>query len=561
MCGLSGVAGSITGLEEDVAADLLYYNTLRGPDATGVATVERHKNHAWTIAKATVPAYTFFDMKRYETAMKGSHQVILQHNRRATVGGKGETFAHPWDFGHIVGAHNGTVNMSDIKKLPGQKDAVSDSYAILQTIDKLGPVKAMAELEDWMTNAWALTWYDVDDNSLNFLRNKERPLHFCFNSLRDTIFWSSEAFDLAAAILKNKVKRPEGEKCFMVMPDQHYKFVIPNWGQKFSAPEMTPVKYKKYVYQGGSGTGPFQSARTQTTQTTGSGTTGCNGTGTGGREQSPFCPSVGTGYDSRGAVKVTILKGDAAVRDENSRKSSLGKDKFPLMYHDDNVRIYLDSNTGKFHRYWWSEHTEQWNAYAHTGIPPEIAKIDIEQAVKDKVVHKNTPIIGKGVPTAPPKIPDTEQVRFNGQYVTVTKIKDVKSEDRWVLYKWDNGLKQWSSTRSESAPPEMPDHQLDVNSNHAFTHSGKRKNRKIFFKGFEGRRLDQKEFNTLTSCGCINCKRRSLWTDGRRGGVMVHFVSPDLFLCDFCAEDKTLLKEMIRIARDEPEKAKGPTIN
>lgn len=549
MCGLSGAAGSIIYSDEKVCRDLLWYNTLRGVDATGVATIPRDGRAKWKIAKAPTSTDMFIEMRRYTDVMSGQHRVVLQHNRKATGGGKGEGFAHPWDFTHIVGAHNGSIQGSDLKDVPGAENALLDSHGLLNAIDLHGPVETFKNLVHYdngteFSNAWALTWFDKTDGSMNFLRNWKRPLHVVFNEKHTTMYWSSEVGHLKSAVSRNGVKRAEGEKIFSVPVDTWIKFTLPGYDKVFDKPLARKISYKSpvvYSHNGGSGHYPFPSAR-ETPASDGISSKAEE------RDTKPFRLAATSAVNQGNHGRVSVEKtGTDAIRDENLRKS-LGRDKFALIYQDDNVRIYFDTNASEFFRYWWSEHDVQWHSKRMSGIP---AEIPTGYSLADHIKEKRDPLdCETGKPMSYRKAPDwapkidlkQERLRRSGRHVFVTKLLS----GHWRSYLWDFDKGHWSVHTSFSAPSVLPDTMYDVDACHHYDIHGKRDKRRAKYKGFEGKLLSMKDFNEITSHGCLVCGRTPVWNEGKRGGVKVNFVNKSHeFLCEFCGESGDLFRDIL----------------
>lgn len=190
MCGLVGIAGKLQFHDELTMKRMLVFDYFRGPDSTGFAAL-RSFNREVKGAKIASHPLDLFDMKRFNDALNANAStVFLGHNRLATKGGVNSNNAHPFVFGHIIGAHNGTLDVESWKALEeivGDKFDV-DSQAIFAAIAKVG----IEEVAPKLQGAWALTWIDLKDNTINFLRNKERPFWIAFNEDRDHLFWASE---------------------------------------------------------------------------------------------------------------------------------------------------------------------------------------------------------------------------------------------------------------------------------------------------------------------------------------------------------------------------------
>lgn len=88
-----------------------------------------------------------------------------------------------------------------------------------------------------ITGAWALTWYNREEDSFNILRNKERPLHFAWKRNKKVMYYASEAWMLYAALDKFEVDLYEddkGDSVWQFLSDTHYKFAFPKHGALFN---------------------------------------------------------------------------------------------------------------------------------------------------------------------------------------------------------------------------------------------------------------------------------------------------------------------------------------
>lgn len=193
MCGLLGAAGSLEYGDKDVIKKMLLFDFFRGEDATGIAVVHRHIENKVDVFKKAVDPITAFQMKPFEETLKCSTaSAVIGHNRAATRGNKAaHANAHPFKHKHITGAHNGTLSAGsfyDLKKLLDMPDIEVDSEAIFIAIAEYG-IEAVAPI---LQGAWALTWYDAERDSLNWLRNGTRPFWFAYSADLKKLFWASE---------------------------------------------------------------------------------------------------------------------------------------------------------------------------------------------------------------------------------------------------------------------------------------------------------------------------------------------------------------------------------
>ncbi len=243
------MAGDLSGAWKDVFAELLLCDVVRGPHSTGIGLVTRRDT--FDVIKRPGHPFNLFESQEYDDAMgfKHSYKVIIGHNRFATIGEKSEANAHPFAFKNIVGAHNGTLDKWIIKDLHNAADFGTDSEAIFATINQLGIDKTIPLI----SGAWALTWYDVRDDTLNFLRNDKRPLTYCYSEDRCTLIWASE-MEMLKYVMARRNKKIFGENggdFFTSPPNMLYSWKIPKTiNSKFPNPSQRTIEGKKYVWAG-----------------------------------------------------------------------------------------------------------------------------------------------------------------------------------------------------------------------------------------------------------------------------------------------------------------------
>lgn len=197
MCGHVGVAGRLTKKEEDVLKQLLIVDSLRGTDSTGVAVIPCYTGVK--VVKELGNPYELLDRKSFDKALTGMNRAIIGHNRYATVGGVDKNTAHPFEFETLVGAHNGTLTNKWV--FDNHTDFAVDSEALYNQINKTGLKDAVGRA----MGAWCLVWWDKVEESLNFLRNKERPLWIVRTTDSKTIFWASELWMLEGVLARNNI--------------------------------------------------------------------------------------------------------------------------------------------------------------------------------------------------------------------------------------------------------------------------------------------------------------------------------------------------------------------
>lgn len=198
MCGLVGVGGVITNNHEKAFRQLLIIDSLRGADSTGAAFIGMDGD--WDVVKNTGDPFQLLDMKSFDGRMARKNIALIGHNRFATQGTVNKKNAHPFEFQDIVGAHNGTI--LNKYHIPDGQGFDVDSAAILHSFNKNGVEPTISKCN----GAWALTWWDKRDKTMNFLRNDERTLFYAITENNQTIMWASESWMLTIAAGRNDIK-------------------------------------------------------------------------------------------------------------------------------------------------------------------------------------------------------------------------------------------------------------------------------------------------------------------------------------------------------------------
>jgi predicted glutamine amidotransferase len=226
MCGLVGIAGKLEFKDEHFIKHLLYLDMWRGKDSTGLAS---YRNDGTAkLAKIASHPIDLFDTIRFKDTLNGNQsRAFIGHNRAATKGQVNAVNAHPFIFGNIIGAHNGTLTQASHNALQnelGEKYDV-DSQAIFACIAAKGLKKTVSLLQ----GAWALTFVDTEAGTLNILKNKERPLWYAYNEDRNKVIWASE-FEFINYASKSGASPTklftdaDGYKFFPVEDNQLYTF-------------------------------------------------------------------------------------------------------------------------------------------------------------------------------------------------------------------------------------------------------------------------------------------------------------------------------------------------
>lgn len=231
MCGLVGMAGTLEYKHRQVMKELLFLNTLRGRDSTGLSVVKRNRDVL--TRKMTVPGYEFIEYPVVDKAMGYGDQLWIGHNRFKTTGEVSRANAHPFEVLDedgavlLIGTHNGTLqNKWELqRKLDEKYD--TDSETLFNWLAEAPNYKeAIKELE----GAWSLTWWDATEDALHLCRNNERPMTYAYTKDRKVFIYASEAWMIINACRRNGLELETNQKglsCYATNVDTLYTLAIP----------------------------------------------------------------------------------------------------------------------------------------------------------------------------------------------------------------------------------------------------------------------------------------------------------------------------------------------
>jgi predicted glutamine amidotransferase len=199
MCGICAVvSSSLTLAETETFKDLLLVNQLRGFDSTGVFSVDKKtevSKRRWMSFKEAAEASYFLNSEDKHGVKKAllasGHGALVGHCRWATIGKVSAKNAHPFSFDNVIGVHNGTLR----KVFKGSDLFETDSEALYALINEVGIEEALNEIQTYTETdtAYALIYYDKIEDTLNFVRNGQRPLYLAVDSSNNTLMVSSES--------------------------------------------------------------------------------------------------------------------------------------------------------------------------------------------------------------------------------------------------------------------------------------------------------------------------------------------------------------------------------
>lgn len=499
MCGLSGVAGAIGIRDEKIFKNLLVVNSLRGQDSTGAASISREMttgSRIMRIAKEVGPFPFLFDTKSFDKLFVGFSSCLIGHNRSRTVGEASRRNAHPFMFDNIVGAHNGTLDYTNKNRLEAGSQFKTDSEAIFNNIEVHGIEDTIGKIE--ASEAYALTWYDKRNHTINFCRNDKRTLFFAYANKGATLYWASEA-ELLWAVAKRETLEFD-EKIHLLPVNRHFAFSIPPIdNQAFQPPVETPVK--NYVYLTASrfwkgGDSSYNSKKNNDTAS--------------GYDESELWDDVYMGYgfpDRYGA----------GAKDSTSGEKKEEKTTAVVPFKGATEKIVTSTTDSAV-----TSKTETTELPGRKLDTKEVVKrVKWDHLVKHKKIEEGAIRAYKG----------SDRALY---YNKITK--------KWLQYKFNPDRNEWDTFISDDIPYDIPYHILDINSRHEFKHSGKKKHKKIYYRAYDKALLEREPFELAMRRGCTCCMRTPEW------GNKVVFVSPDHdFLCEYCAIVPGAVESLISI--------------
>lgn len=248
MCGIVGMAGDIQVADRNVFRDMLDICQLRGRDSAGAVTVTRQMTYGYV--KEVGPPSFLFDRKAYTQIIEtGAHAAFIGHCRHKTSGAVSRANAHPFEVEdeEIVGVHNGTLR--NYHNLKGHTYNKVDSEILYEHLAEHGPEETFNKID----GAWACVWWNGKTETLNFIRNNERPLYFCWSEDRRKLYWASSVWMLLAIEAEKRVPmwkgpKDDGEDKYISLPvDTLWSFTLhPNAKKEEPTLRMkTPKKIER----------------------------------------------------------------------------------------------------------------------------------------------------------------------------------------------------------------------------------------------------------------------------------------------------------------------------
>lgn len=256
MCGIVGII-STSGTadyadKKKYFTNALFADELRGQDATGMFYVPKELPNAegpftagWF--KMAAPASAFVRHKNFNEIIFNvdNYKYIIGHNRYATEGSKHKTAnAHPFKEKHITLVHNGGVSKHGLLVAHSQlEDVEVDSHVVCHNLAIHEPEEVIPRL----SGAYVLIWHDSRDDSLNIIRNSQRPLAITKAKHHDTLYLASEAHMLSWMLHRQNVAH---EEIIQPIPGRLFKFT-PEMGIKPTVKDIPLYTVPAYRGWGG----------------------------------------------------------------------------------------------------------------------------------------------------------------------------------------------------------------------------------------------------------------------------------------------------------------------
>ena len=173
MCGIWGIIKKqrnkgFDNMDLGLMRDMAIAGAQRGEHGTGIVGMSLDKPPV-TLKAGGNPYWLLYDKtfnKDVIPYLKEDGIALFGHNRYATRGAVSTPNAHPFQTDHITLVHNGTIRNG----LAVPKDEV-DSRVLTAELARKG-VSVFEEI----SGAWTTVWHDAEKNTVNILRNGERPL-------------------------------------------------------------------------------------------------------------------------------------------------------------------------------------------------------------------------------------------------------------------------------------------------------------------------------------------------------------------------------------------------
>lgn len=257
MCGHVGAFGAINHKAKAMFNLLLHFDVPRGPHSTGIGIVYED-NNTRVFKEVGKPDAIYAahqeDFSEYGVLKHDKVRCLIGHNRWKTQGAIDRDSAHPFEFGDVLGAHNGTVEWRYNTKLDnGDEKFQIDSQKIFNHLSRHENPQTIWDIfPDDKDAAMALVWWDKRSNALNIARNTQRPMFMVKQKNENIIYWASEKWMLE---LSADYTRVELEEIVQLKANIHAQFKMEAGKLDMTTNPLVPFVPPKVVYQTRGSTG------------------------------------------------------------------------------------------------------------------------------------------------------------------------------------------------------------------------------------------------------------------------------------------------------------------
>ena len=250
MCGIVGMVNKanngLVKCTEDSFYDMLYADSIRGEDSTGVIYVENDASFGY-MKEANAGTWCSELMKN-DAAVKGMWtrgKALIGHNRKKTIGAVSDETAHPFVVdGKFAMVHNGTLyNHKTLANTVVDSEALTIHLSSVLNADY--SKEKLEEALGKVSGAYAIAAYNQDTHKVYLTRNKERPLAILETA--DGWFWASEGAMLYWILNRNGINWGNNkvenikENCLVVIDLETNTLTMEDYVPKKAIPP-TPTK-------------------------------------------------------------------------------------------------------------------------------------------------------------------------------------------------------------------------------------------------------------------------------------------------------------------------------
>ncbi len=187
MCGIISYFSNEQTYNKRIVAlltDLLWIDSVRGDHSTGLI-YQTEGGVDWY--KKAIPGWDFVQLQSVQSLLDKSSKMkyLIGHNRAATRGDVNSNNAHPFQFSHITGVHNGTLQQ--------YAGLVKDNHNVdSQYLYDALSTEGWQSLVPRLQGSFNLLWHDNRDNTIHMCKNETRPYAFAKLKNSDILIGASE---------------------------------------------------------------------------------------------------------------------------------------------------------------------------------------------------------------------------------------------------------------------------------------------------------------------------------------------------------------------------------